>query len=227
VAHWAHVWGFVFGVLVAIGLKYLKIEEKYIHPKLEAKLQSGEGAVDAVITAMHKKNMGRIDEAYDILLGEARKNPSRKDVVDALWDVSIEMGNGEEAARYFVKLVESEVRHDQLDVAWKRYMDLKSKFPEASISATYKLALLEYLVEQGERENAGKIAVELCENSGPETSAMLLLKLADVTKKLGMSSAKKAIRLCLDHPEVPEERKNSLKNELNGLDDKSQAPPVI
>ena len=93
VAHWAHVWGFVFGVLVALGMKHLKIEKKYIHPKIEAKIQKGEGAVDVVITAMHKKNMGRIDEAYDILLEEARRNPMRKDVVDALWDVGIEMGN--------------------------------------------------------------------------------------------------------------------------------------
>ena len=164
VAHWAHVWGFVFGVLVALGLKHLKIVEKYIHPKIDAKIQNGEGAVDVVITAIHKKNMGRIDEAYDILLEEARNNPMRKDVVDALWDVGLEMGNGEEAATFFVKLIESEIRHDQLDVALKRFMELKSKFPPASISATYKFALLKYLNEQREIEEAKKLAAELLED---------------------------------------------------------------
>ncbi|UCE20997.1 MAG: rhomboid family intramembrane serine protease, partial [Candidatus Aminicenantes bacterium] len=36
VAHWAHVWGFVFGVAAAVGMKYFKIEEKYVRPKIDA-----------------------------------------------------------------------------------------------------------------------------------------------------------------------------------------------
>jgi membrane associated rhomboid family serine protease len=224
VAHWAHVWGFVFGVLVAVGLKYFKIEEKYIHPKIEAKIQKGEGAVDVVITAMHKKNMGRIDEAYGILLEEARKNPTRTDVVDALWDVGIEMGNGEEAAAYFVKLIESEVRRDQLDVALNRFLDLKSKFPQSSISATYQFALLKYLVERNELEEAKKMAAELCEKIGSDASSAMLLNLAEITKKLDPAMAKKTIELCLGHPEIPEDRKNTLKNDLRDLDKGTEAP---
>jgi membrane associated rhomboid family serine protease len=222
VAHWAHVWGFIFGVLVAAGFKYFKIEEKYIHPKIEAKLQSGEGTVDVVITAMHKKNMGRIDKAYDILLEEARKNPTRKDVVDALWDVGIEMGKAKEAALYYVKLIESEVRHDQLDVAWKRYRDLKSEFPQASISETYKFALLKYLAEHGEIDDAKIMAEDLCEKTGPDSSAAMLLKLADITKELSPSLAKKNIEMCLNHPEIPEDRKQELEKQQKGLEGKSE-----
>jgi len=223
-AHWAHVWGFVFGVLVAAGLKYLKIEEKYIQPRIEAKIQRGEGAVDAVITAIHKKNMGRTDEAYGILLEEARKNPRRTDVVDALWDVGIEMGNGEEASAYFVKLIESEIRHDQLDVALNRYRELQSKFPQASISTTYQFVLLKYMVESNELEEAKKMAAELCEKSGSDASSAMLLNLAEITKKLDPAMAKKTIELCLGHPEIPEDRKNTLKNDLRDLDKGTEAP---
>jgi len=225
VAHWAHVWGFVFGVLVAVGLKYLKIEEKYIHPKIEAKIQSEEGTVDVVITAMHKKNMGRIDEAFDILLEEARKNPMRKDVVDALWDVGIEMGNGEEAAPFFIKLIESEVRHDQLDVALKRYMDLKSKFPQASISATYQFALLKYLTERRDMEEAKKLAAELLEGAGPDVSPALLQNLAEIVKELDPSLAKQAFELCLRHPEIDPDKKKELQRELDALDGGSPPAP--
>jgi membrane associated rhomboid family serine protease len=218
VAHWAHVWGFVFGVLVAVGMKYLKIEEKYIHPKIEAKIQSGEGAVDVVITAMHKKNMGRIDEAYYLLLEEAKKNPMRKDVVDALWDVGIEMGNGEEAAPFFVKLIENEVRHDRLDVAMKRFMDLKSKFPQAFINPTYKLALLEYMTENREMEEAQKLATELLDEVKPESSSVMLQKFAEVAKKLNPSIAKKVIALCLDNPEMPNDKKEMFRSDLKDLE---------
>ena len=224
VAHWAHVWGFVFGVLVALGLKHLKIEEKYIHPKIEAKIQNGEGAVDVVITAMHKKNMGRIDEAYDILLEEARKNPMRKDVVDALWDVGLDMGNGEEAATFFVKLIESEVRHDQLDVALKRFMELKSKFPQASISTTYKFALLKYLIERQEIEEAKKLATEFLKEIGPDISLEMLLNFAELAKKLSPPIAKKTIELCLNHPEIPMDKKERLKDDLKDIGGGTEAP---
>ena len=213
VAHWAHVWGFVFGVLVAVGMKHLKIAEKYIHPKIEAKIQSDEGAIDVVITAMHKKNMGRIDEAYDILLEEAKKSPMRKDVVDALWDVSIEMGNGEEAAPFFIKLIENEVRHDQMDVAMKRFLELKSKFPQASIGPTYKLAMLRQLNGQGEREEAKRLAVEILEKMGPEASPVLLQNLADIVKELDPALAEKALELCLNHPEIDTDKKREIQRE--------------
>jgi membrane associated rhomboid family serine protease len=224
VAHWAHVWGFVFGVLVALGLKYFKIEEKYIHPKIEAKIQNGEGSVDVVITAMHKKNMGRIDEAYDILLEEAKKNPMRKDVVDVLWDVGVEMGNREEAATFFVKLIENEVRHDHLDVALKRFMDLKSKFPQASISATYRFTLLKYLVESREMDEAKKLATELLEEVGPNSSSVMLQNFAEIAKKLSPSIAKKTIELCLNHPEIPPDQKELLKDDLKDLEGGTEAP---
>jgi len=224
VAHWAHVWGFVFGALVAMGMKRFKIEEKYIHPKIEAKIQNGEGAVDVIVTAMHRKNMGRIDEAYDILLEEAKKNPMRKDVVDSLWDVGLEMGNGEEAATFFVKLIENEVRHDRLDVALKRFMDLKSKFPQASISATYKFALLKYLTERSDMEEAKKLAAELLEELGSNSSSVILQNFAELAKKLSPSLAKKTIELCLNHPEVPEDQKEMLKDDLKNLDWGTEAP---
>ena len=224
VAHWAHVWGFVFGVLVAVGIKYLKIEEKYIHPKIEAKIQNGDGAVDVVITAIHKKNMGRIDEAYDILLEEARKNPMRKDVVDVLWDVGLEMGNGEEASIFFVKLIENEVRHDQLDLAWKRFAELKSKFPQASVSATYELALLKYILDRGDVEEAKKLASELLEAIGPHSSSVLLQNFAEIAKKLSPAIAKNALELSLNHPEIPTDQKETLKNKLGDFEDGTGVP---
>ena len=224
VAHWAHVWGFVFGVLVAVGIKYLKIEEKYIHPKIEAKIQNGDGAVDVVITAIHKKNMGRIDEAYDILLEEARKNPMRKDVVDVLWDVGLEMGNGEEASIFFVKLIENEVRHDQLDLAWKRFAELKSKFPQASVSATYELALLKYILDRSDVEEAKKLATEILEEMGPHSSSVMLQNFAEIAKKLSPSIVKKALELSLNHPEIPTDQKETLKNKLRDFEEGKGAP---
>jgi len=215
VAHWAHVWGFVFGVAVTLGMMYFKIEEKYIHPKIEAKIQAGEGAVDVVITAIQKRNMGRIDEAYDLLLEEVRKNPMRKDVVDALWDVGVEMGKPDEAVKSFIKLIENEIRNNQMEVALNRYLDLKAKVPEASINVTYKFALLEYLSERRDLEEVKKIAMELLDEFNSNSSPVVLQKFVVIARELAPSLAKKAIEMFLEHPEIPTDQKYRLKRELN------------
>ncbi len=226
VAHWAHVWGFVFGVLVALGMKHLKIEEKYIHPKIEAKLESQEGGVDVVIKALQKKNMGRIDEAYGLLLDEAQRNPLRKDVVDALWDVGVEMGKGDEAAKFFIKLIESEVRHEQLEIAWKRYKDLREKVAESSISPTYKFSLLKYLMESRDREEANGLTAELLQELDSKSSPVLLQNFARIAKELGSSVTKKVLDLCLQHPEIPDEEKEKLQRELGSLESGFKPAPV-
>jgi len=222
VAHWAHVWGFVLGAGVALAMMYFKIEEKYIHPKIEAKIQTGEGAVDVVIAAIQKRNMGRIDEAYDLLIEEARKNPMRKDVVDALWDVGVEMGKPDEAARFFIKTIENEIRNNQMDVALNRFYDLKAKAPQAPLSLTYKLALLEYLTERLDIDEARKLATELIQEIDSKTSPVVMLKFATILKEHIPSLATEVMELCLEHAEVPTDQKYSLKRELIHLKNKLQ-----
>jgi len=213
VAHWAHVWGFVLGVSVALAMMYFKIEERYIHPKIEAKIEAQEGPVDVVITAVQKKNTGMIDEAYALLLDEAKNNPTRKDVVDLKTD---------EAAKYFVKTIENEIRNDQMDVALNRFFDLKAKAPQAPLSLTYKLALLEYLTKRLDMNEARKLATEMIQEINSNTSPVVLLKFAALLKERTPSLAIKVMELCLEHPEVPTDQKYSLKRELNQLKNKLQ-----
>jgi len=222
VAHWAHVWGFVLGAGVALAMIYFKVEEKYIHPKIEAKIEAQEGPVDVVITAVQKKNASMIDEAYDLLLEKAKNNPTRKDVVDLLWDYGVEMGKADEAAKYFVKTIETDIRNNQMDVALNRFFDLKAKAPQVLLSLTYKLALLEYLIERLDINEARKLATELIQEINANTSPVVLLKLATLLKEHAPSMAVKVMELCVDHPEVPTVQRYSLKREMNQLKNKLQ-----
>jgi membrane associated rhomboid family serine protease len=217
VAHWAHVWGFVFGVGVALAMIYFKVEEKYLHPKIEAKIEAAEGPVDVVITAVQKKNTGMIDEAYALLLDEVKKSPMRKDVVDLLWDYGVEMGKIDEAAKYFVKTIETEIRNNQMDVALNRFFDLRAKAPQTELSFTYKLALVEYLTTRLDIDEAQKLATEMLREVNSKTSPVVLLKFATILKEHAPSLAVKAMELCLEHVEVPTDQKYSLKRELNQL----------
>lgn len=226
VAHWAHVWGFSFGVVVALGMKALKIEEKHVHSKIEAKIQVGDRVFETVVKAIQKKNAGRTDEAYALLLDEARKNPLRKDVVESLWEFGIEMGKADESTTYFINLIESEIRRNQLDVATNHFLDLRQKNPEASIGPTYKFALMKYLAGRKNIEDARKLAIELLKEIDLNSSPQVLQDFAKITVELDSSVAKDAINLCLQHPEIPPDRKDTLRNELYELQRESQTAPA-
>jgi membrane associated rhomboid family serine protease len=213
VAHWAHVWGFVLGMAVAIGMKTFKVEEKYIHQKIEAKVQ-GDEVFDAVINAIRMKNLGMINDAYALLLDEARKNPARKDVVETLWEFGSEIGYTEELTRFFMGLIEKEIRNDQIDVAFNHFMDLKEKIPQASINPTYKFMLVKYLAEHKDIEGAKELALELLEEIDLNSSPRVLQNFAILAKELSPSITKKVIELCLQHTEIPGEKKDLLKQEL-------------
>jgi hypothetical protein len=101
---------------------------------------------------------------------------------------------------------------------------LKSKFPQASISTTYKFALLKYLIERQEIEEAKKLATEFLKEIGPDISLAMLLNFAELAKKLSPPIAKKTIELCLNHPEIPMDKKERLKDDLKDIGGGTEAP---
>jgi hypothetical protein len=53
----------------------------------------------------------------------------------------------------------------------------------------------------------------------------MLQRFAETAKKLDPSMAKKAIEICLDHPETPPDQKERLKSDLKDLEGGIEAPP--
>lgn len=217
VAHWAHVWGFVLGMAVAFGMNTFKIEEKYINPKIEAKVQDGDAGLDVINQAIRMKNLGMVNDAYILLLDEARSNPTRSDVVETLWELGKEVGEIEAANGIFIKMIEREIRQDQLDKALTHYFDLKERIPDACLGPVYKFTLLKHLMDQNDFEKAKGLASEILQEVDGSSPATVLQDLVSMAKKLSPSIAAKAIQICLKHPEIPTEKKDLLKQELTGL----------
>lgn len=216
VAHWAHVWGFVLGMGIALGINALKIEEKFLRPKLQAKLQSVEG-FDIVAHAIRQKNLGLLRNAYDVLVEEAVKNPGQREVVETLWEFGNEMGQPDEAAHFFIKLIEKEIRQEHLEPALAHYLDLRQRMPEAALGPMYRFSLVKYLAEINDVDKAREYAAELLPDLESNTPPAMLQNFAALTKRLSASLAAEAIELCLRHPEIPGEQKDILRQELSGL----------
>ncbi len=228
VAYWAHVWGFLFGVVVAAGMKRFKIEEKYVHPKIEAQVHFVDEGYKAFEEATQKRNEGKTDEAYALLLVAARKNPMDKDVVERLWNQGKELGKEKEAAEFYSRMIEREIRHNLMDVAFDHFADLKEKVPQASISMTCKFTLMTYLTERQEYKDAKELASELIEEVDLNSSPGLLQNFASAASEHSPEIAKKVIGLCLKHPGITDEQKDVLKTKLKELQNRlPESPPVI
>jgi membrane associated rhomboid family serine protease len=227
VAHWAHVWGFLFGVVVAFGMKYFRIEEKYIHPKIEAQVRFVDEGYKASEEAVQKINEGKPEEAYSLLLEAARKNPMNRDLVESLWSQAKELGKEKEAAEFYIRLIESEIRRNLMDVVSVHFMDLKERVPDASVNMTCKFMLMKYMTDQQDYKQAKKLASELIDEVGLDSSPGLLQSFAKDASEHSPEIAKKVIELCLKHPGITDEQKDELKTKLKDLQNKlSETPPA-
>jgi len=225
-AYWAHIWGFLFGVIVAAGMKRFKIEQKYVNPKIEAQVHFVDEEYKAFEEAKLKINEGKADDAYVLLLGAARKNPMNRDVVESLWNQGNELGKEKEAAEFFIRLIESEIRRDQLDVAFVHFMELRGKVPQASISMTCKFMLMKYLTERQDYKEAKELTSELMEEVDLNSSPVLLQDFARAASEHSPEVAKKTTEMCLQHPGIADFQKDALRTKLKELENRIQAAPA-
>jgi len=222
VAHWAHIWGFLLGVVAAALMKRLKIEEKYVHPKIEAQVHFVDEGYKAFEEATQKIKEGKPEEAYALLLSAARKNPKDRDVVEGLWNQAKELGKEKEAAEFYIRLIESEIRRNLMEVAFVHFMDLKEKIPQPSISMTCKFTLMAYLTERQEYKEAKELASELIEEVDLNSSPGLLQNFANAASEHSPEIAKIVIALCLKHPGIPDEQKDILRTKSKELQSRLQ-----
>jgi membrane associated rhomboid family serine protease len=228
VAHWAHVWGFVFGMVAALGVKYFKIEEKYVRPKIDAQTSYVDEGFQALEDATEKKNAGKSTEAFALLLATARNNPGHKDLIEGLWELGVETGKEDESAKFLISLVESEIRRNQMELAASHFWRLREKIPEASISSTYKIRLIQHLKEREEGEDAKALANELLQEVNLDSPPVLLMNFANIVSELNPSLAGKVVELCLQHPEIQEQQKEELRKKFGDLQEKAQvAAPTV
>ena len=217
VAHWVHVWGFAFGVLVALGMKHFQVEEKHIHPKIEAQIDTLSEGYKVLDKALTRESDGNIEGAYTLLLEAARKNSMDRGVVEALWSMGVKMGREEEAAKFFIRMIESEIKRNKMDLAVDHFRDLKAKVPQASISLPCKIMMLQHLKEIKAFEEAAGLTRELLREVNHNLSPGLLLGFANTALVLSPSIAERVVELCLQHPEIPQEQKDKLKFKFEEL----------
>ena len=180
VAYWAHVGGFAFGALVAMGLRVAHIEERWMDGVVERKI----GAVsnDGVEAAMQAAEEGRTEEAFAQLQRVVRSDPKNREAAQVYWDQAVALGRADEAAPVLLRLVREEVRAGETELAVQHWTEFAQRGEGLPVEPVLALRLAQELVQQGQRN----LATEVLRRglASPELDATVALRLARAARPL-------------------------------------------
>ena len=209
VAHWAHVWGFGFGCLVAVAMAHWKIEERFIHNSIESKITVVDNT--SIERAMETAAAGKTDQAVRMLSSELEKQPDSVDAAVALWNLSLEHGSPREAAPHMMQIFQTAARSGDPDLILAHWQDVMNILPDLELEPALGVRLAEILAGADRPEGAAQ-SLEFAERSiGPATPVGVAFRWVRLASSLGVSAAAVAEDL-LRHPDLPTDAREELES---------------
>lgn len=149
VSYRCHITGFAFGVVFALVIKFFKIEEKHINPKIEAKIAFY--LSPKIASALELMDKGEEKEAEKKLQSLLSSYPNNPEILMALVQVYERMQNYAQLNEIYTILIRHHLQKGDKEAALYTYDNLLLVFPdnkiEPNIPAQDWLVLCEYLEE--------------------------------------------------------------------------------
>ena len=122
VAYWAHVGGFAFGAACAWGIRSLRIEERFVHPKIEAQLSiTQDPALEEGLACLARGDTVAARAALAPLLA---REPRHADANLAVWESHLRDEVPEKGAAAMAHVVEHELRSGEVALALDHWREL-------------------------------------------------------------------------------------------------------
>jgi membrane associated rhomboid family serine protease len=203
VAHWAHVWGFAFGLVVAAAVSYWRIEERFIHGAIEAKITVHSNP--AVENALEARAKGEIERSLKLLSTAVREDPDNVDAVLALWNAAVDSGRPESVAPELLRIMQSALRTDDESLVIGHWGELVAACPELPVDAALAARVIEILMRHGQRENAAATLAAVRRTLGPNARVGPLVRLVRAAAAVDARAAASLARAALARPDLPAE----------------------
>jgi membrane associated rhomboid family serine protease len=218
VGHWAHVWGFAVGAGIALLVKHFRLEEKYVAPKVLAKISYADQGHILFEEAQQFLVTGDKEGAFNKLKEAAGKTAPDQEIIETLWNTGLDLVRVHEVTPFMVRLIEKEIRDNQLQMALIHYTQLKMRFPDISLNKHTKMRLLGGIIDTGEFNEAKQMYDELAAGINSSTPPGMLLEFCNIAlrfdQRFDQSAAERIVGLALQHPDIPDDKKEDLKTRL-------------
>jgi len=215
VAHWAHVAGFVYGLVIAAGVKQSKFEEKYVDKKLEA--QSIQHQNLDLEEALEARQAGEVEKAEEILLAQLKVNPGDFDAAMAYWDLRRDVGDIAPAVGFVLRVFRDASRKGEGDLVVPRWPEVIEMAPTGSIDPALAARVAETLCDEFE-ESVLKATVD-AGGAGvtSETPSGVLVRLTRAGAAVGASSTRGLAEKALESLDLPDETRTEIEGLSAGL----------
>jgi membrane associated rhomboid family serine protease len=209
VAFWAHVWGFVFGVVVASAVAYFRIEDRFIHRSIESKITLVENT--AVEDAVSLAEGGDRDGAKEALGRELAAHPDNVDAAIALWNLCFQDANVAPAIPHVMAAIRDAARKGDDQFVTTHWLEVIDSGYEVELDPALGARIAELLREASRHEAASATLDLTASRVDASTPAGVVLRLARLAIDLDSAQAPAFASLAIDNPELPPEAREELE----------------
>jgi membrane associated rhomboid family serine protease len=205
VAFWAHVWGFVFGVVVAYAISHFKVEERFIHSTIESKITLVDNT--AVETAAQMAESGDTAGAIDALEKELLARPENVDAAVALWNICFAREDLAPAVPHMVAAIRRAAKNGFLDFVFDHWQHLLRAGVSVELEPLLGLRIAEIFAERNRTGEASDTLAMIKAQVDETAPAPVQLRLARLAIGVESPHAAKIIDVAMANPDLtPEER---------------------
>jgi membrane associated rhomboid family serine protease len=215
VAHWAHVWGFVFGLAVAGAIRHYRVEERFVHEAIESKITLVDNT--AIERAMEASSQGRTTEAFDLLHSELKTHPNNVDAALALWNLALAHDRASEGAPFLVRLMRQTVRGEDPSLVLNHWHELLAAVPDLDVDPPLAARVTEILHDHGRHEEVLETLGLAAGSLHPDTPGGVIGRLARVAVATHAPAAGVLVEAALAHPDVTAELRSEFESLAGGL----------
>jgi len=133
-AHWAHVGGFVFGALAALGLRYSSLEAQ-ADQAIESRVSWS--ADPAVVEATEQLSQNKLNEALRAIQGYLASNPESAEGYTLLHQIYWRKNDVPAYRDAISKLIQIHLKAHNHEAAWQDYQDFKNSGGDKLPAATW------------------------------------------------------------------------------------------
>lgn len=224
VAYWAHVGGFLFGAGAALAVRGARLEERFIHSAIEAKVTLARGN-PALEEAARLRAGGDVEGAFSLLETESRRSPDDPDVGVACWDAAVALQRPEAAAPALARAIRRLSAGDTLPTALGYWTELIGLVPGALVEPASLLRFVPALRRESRFVEASRALRDAVDPANRELLPAQALRVVELARESDPAVALAAAQRALASPELPPPARDRLAAELPALERATAAAP--